>query len=813
MRIMRNGSKFEGILFSFISFLVILTIVFTTVFSVTPVFVDANTGIVSSDDGLNIRSGPGTDYDVIGFLNDGSKVTIVSTSNEWIKIKYGSITGYVYKDYVTVESNTSSNSTTTTSSKTGIVSTDVLNVRSGPGTTYGTLGTLYQGALVDISSSSNGWYKIKYGSGTGYVSSEYITLTEANSTTNTSTNSNSGNDFFGFPDSYKPYLRALQKAHPKWKFVPLYTNLFWTDVINEEMYPVDTNLVPSYWDYAYKSTDPAALSNGYYIEFDSGGYVAASRAAVEYYMDPRNFINENSIYQFASNKYDASTQTIAGVKSVIAGSFMSKPLPENTYASYAHIIMDAGKKNQVNPLTLASMLLVEQGYNGASGLISGDVYGYEGYYNFFNIGAYAAYGYSAVTNGLAYAKSMGWNTRAKSIIQGASFYARNYVLNNKTSIYLQKFNVMNGLSQVGTGQYMTAVYAANTEGIALKKGYEKIDSVTFEIPVYKNMPITPCPVPGTGTSSDIIDTSTSNNTQAVVSKPYAKEERIAGSNRHQTSIASANKLKTTLGVSKFKNIVIASGAGYADALSGSYLAMIKSAPIILVGAGDINSATKYIKNNLAKDGTVYILGGKNAVPKALESALGSINVKRLHGANRYETNIKILQECNVKAQEILVCSGKDFADALSASSIKKPILLVSDELTDSQKKYLKTLSTKNYYIIGGTGAVNDNISKQLSKFGKVKRIKGSNRYDTSNKVATTFFTGTRKNVVLVSGKNFPDGLSAGPLANKLNAPVLLVADGKYSYAKTFAKSAKCTKLYIVGGKSAVSTSVVEGVNS
>ena len=241
--------------------------------------------------------------------------------------------------------------------------------------------------------------------------------------------------------------------------------------------------------------------------------------------------------------------------------------------------------------------------------------------------------------------------------------------------------------------------------------------------------------------------------------------------------------------------------------------MIKNAPIILVSSAEIANVTKYIKTNMASGGTVYILGGNNAVPATMEASLSGIKTKRLAGNNRYETNIAILKECKVKGQDIMVCSGNGFADSLSVSSVKKPILLVGSELTDNQMNYLKTLTTKRFYAIGGSSVISNDVRSEISKRGTLKKVEGSNRYATSKAVASTFFTGNRKNVVLVSGTNFPDGISAGPLANKLGAPILLVANGNYNQAKTFAKAAKCTKLYVMGGKSAISDSVVESVNS
>ena len=97
----------------------------------------------------------------------------------------------------------------------------------------------------------------------------------------------------GFPESYKYYLRQLHAAHPQWVFKAHSTGLSWTDVINKETANVSTNLVHKSQPDSWKSTEPGAVdSDGNYVEFDSGGYVAASRGIVEYYMDPRNFLNE-----------------------------------------------------------------------------------------------------------------------------------------------------------------------------------------------------------------------------------------------------------------------------------------------------------------------------------------------------------------------------------------------------------------------------------------------------------------------------------------------------------------------------------------
>ena len=143
-------------------------------------------GTVKVNGGLNVRSGAGTGYSVIGSLSNGSKVEIVETSGTWYKIKYGSGYGYVSKDYITVSSSSSGNSSSSSTGSSSSSSTTIqsgtvkvnggLNVRSGAGTGYSVIGSLSNGSKVEIVETSGTWYKIKYGSGYGYVSKDYITI-------------------------------------------------------------------------------------------------------------------------------------------------------------------------------------------------------------------------------------------------------------------------------------------------------------------------------------------------------------------------------------------------------------------------------------------------------------------------------------------------------------------------------------------------------------------------------------------------------------------------------------------------------------
>ncbi|WP_195515795.1 SH3 domain-containing protein [Paraclostridium bifermentans] len=157
-------------------------------------------GTIKVSGALNVRSGAGTSYSVIGSLSNGANVEIVETSGSWYKIKYGSGYGYVSKDYVTVSSSSNSNSgstsnsgsSTTTTTQSGTIKVSgALNVRSGAGTSYSVIGSLSNGANVEIVETSGSWYKIKYGSGYGYVSKDYVTVSSSSNSSSGST-SNSG---------------------------------------------------------------------------------------------------------------------------------------------------------------------------------------------------------------------------------------------------------------------------------------------------------------------------------------------------------------------------------------------------------------------------------------------------------------------------------------------------------------------------------------------------------------------------------------------------------------------------------------------
>ena len=284
--------------------------------------------------------------------------------------------------------------------------------------------------------------------------------------------------------------------------------------------------------------------------------------------------------------------------------------------------------------------------------------------------------------------------------------------------------------------------------------------------------------------------------------------RISGENRFETAFKVADAMKQVLGVDKFQAIVVASGSNFADALSGSYLANVKHAPILLSYNDTYNNKAKdYIRANLAPGGTVYILGGTSAVPKSMESGLDGFRIRRLAGANRFETNLLILKEAGVpNGTKVLVCTGTNFADSLSASATGLPIFLVYNEsgkLTDSQKQYLATLRC-DYYIVGGTSAVSNKLGGAFFQYSEnVWRISGKNRFETSVTVAK-HFCGQPKQAVLAYAWNYPDGLCGGPLAYAMGCPLVLTMTGYEAEADSYTQLWNITKGTVLGSTGLIS---------
>lgn len=393
----------------------------------------------------------------------------------------------------------------------GSCTADVLNVRSGAGTGYSKTGTVSYGDSLTIlsettDSSGAKWYKISCGNVTGYVSAAYVQLTSSGSQGSSDADFESYMTKQGFPESYKPYLRKLHEQHPKWIFTAQKLGVDWNTALKEECV-VGRNLVHSSALASWKSMEKGAydFNGGYWYGLD-GSWVAASKEIIMYYMDPRNFLNDTYIFMFENQSYDPSYQTESGVKTILADTFMSGsytcPDTKKKY-TYSQTFMEAAKKSGVSPYHLASRCRNEQGVNGAPQSL-GTVKGYENYFNFFDIQAYATSTMTAAEMGCKYAKTtnptylLPWTNQYKSIVGGSIFLGTGYITKGQDTLYLQKFDMVDGGNGLYYHQYMTCVFGQANEAISLKNAYSQDilnSAMEFKIPVYNNMPDKLCPKP------------------------------------------------------------------------------------------------------------------------------------------------------------------------------------------------------------------------------------------------------------------------------------------------------------------------------
>ena len=223
-------------------------------------------------------------------------------------------------------------------------------------------------------------------------------------------------------------------------------------------------------------------------------------------MDPRNFFTPEKIFAFELLGFDPGVHTVDGVREIIRGSFMA----DSDEYDYAQIIYDAGKNAGVSPYFLASRIIQEMGYNGESALCRGDLTGFEGYYNYYNIGAYATTEPGgAVVNGAKYAQwgrdwegqeitdteakyLLPWTSVEKAIAGGAIWIATGYIDKGQNTLYFQKFDVLDDGTEKYNHQYAQNIQMAYSEGMRYYRSYEAIGMTDagfeFIIPVYENMP-------------------------------------------------------------------------------------------------------------------------------------------------------------------------------------------------------------------------------------------------------------------------------------------------------------------------------------
>lgn len=307
-----------------------------------------------------------------------------------------------------------------------------------------------------------------------------------------------------FPADYQSALNALHQAHPNWIFKPVYVGDTFDYAVGQQMAVASRALVSTYYNECFRSM----LDRDYNWQTNTWkawepGWAGASEETVRYYMDPRNFLNENDIFMFESLTYEKYQEEDV-VEAALANTFMANTNVPGEEYTYAWLFCWIGEKYDINPVALASRVRQEQGA-GTSDLISGKYSGYEGLYNYFNIQATGSTKDEIIKNGLKEAKtgstimmpdgtvsSGAWDTPSKAVIGGSLKFANLYILKNQNTLYAQKFDYDGKYNGKYWHQYMTNIMAPYSEGNQVRRSYSKSgqieNSFVFLIPVYDERP-------------------------------------------------------------------------------------------------------------------------------------------------------------------------------------------------------------------------------------------------------------------------------------------------------------------------------------
>ena len=286
-------------------------------------------------------------------------------------------------------------------------------------------------------------------------------------------------------------------------------------------------------------------------------------------------------------------------------------------------------------------------------------------------------------------------------------------------------------------------------------------------------------------------------------------KRVYGNDRYQTMAAIARE-----SFSSSEYAVIASGEGFADALSASGLAGAYSCPVLLTAKNSLRGETRAVLQELGVK-TVFIMGGEAAVSKSAEQAIEGmgISVQRVAGQTRTETSIVALQKVKEKTGSVptvVIANGFNFPDSLSIApwsyASAAPIVLTESngKLTQSEVAAIKALGSVRVVAVGGQLVVSPSVDSQLGV--RSTRLAGGNRYETSLAVARWELGNglTLSAPAVASGKGFADALAGAALCGSRSSVIVLAEDGNFTALEALRGADGC---YIFGGELAVSKKV------
>lgn len=399
-----------------------------------------------------------------------------------------------------------------------VTATAGLKLRQDAGTSYKKIDTLKYNTDVEIINSkktsdnstgcsSNNWYYVKVGNTQGYACSDYIQITNTSEVSSSEMSTMTEKEFEeylknqGFPTSYWESLKSLHKQHPNWVFKGVKAKYTWSNALDQEnykgrsLYQVTSNGVKNgLQGYLNTGSNYYNYATDKFTPYDGSSWYQASEQTIAYYMDPRNFLTETGIFMFEDLTYYKSYQTDKVVKKILYTDF---------YSDLIKYYIEAAEKHNVSPVYLAALSRQEVGLNSSTAT-SGKAgtynnVNYDGYYNFYNIGATSSK--NPVYNGLSFSKEKEWNTEEKAIVGGAEWIVDGYISKGQYTRYFQKWNVSPTTTTGIWHQYMTDIKAIVSPAITTSASYKSMgitnEALVFSIPIYIGMP-TKTSLPSTG---------------------------------------------------------------------------------------------------------------------------------------------------------------------------------------------------------------------------------------------------------------------------------------------------------------------------
>jgi putative cell wall-binding protein len=297
------------------------------------------------------------------------------------------------------------------------------------------------------------------------------------------------------------------------------------------------------------------------------------------------------------------------------------------------------------------------------------------------------------------------------------------------------------------------------------------------------------------------------------SGPSPSAQRIAGDSRYSTAAAISRSVFS--GESAVPVVYITTGEGFPDALSAGPAAAVQGGPLLLTNPVFMPEATVAELRRL-KPKKIIIVGGPNTISSDVERALASLaqgfknspatTLKRIAGADRYETSRLIAKEAFPKASGAYIATGLNFPDALSATAAagtkKQPVLLVNGQAPVDRATIdtIKGMGAKSVILVGGEPSVNAQIPTGLKAAGiDSRRLSGPDRWLTSVAVNKDAF-GSPSGAYLATGFNFPDALAGAAAAARVGMPLYVTMPGCVSRAlRDELKRPNITGITLLGG--------------